>query len=147
MWSHKHFSKRQKSLLIATPGVSIKPDMSKEEQLIESALLKARWELVNSRNWKKRNKDTRTIDLLWQTIIWLCNQLQIYYVLHDYNDPPPNREATSEVSQQPDSDSDWLLALWNARSKQTRSKQAWSISINSVYQILRYILHYRNLAE
>ena len=34
--------------LADTPGVSIKPDMCKEGQLSESALLKTRWELINS---------------------------------------------------------------------------------------------------
>ena len=34
--------------LAESPGVSIKPDMSKEERLAESAVLKARWELINS---------------------------------------------------------------------------------------------------
>lgn len=42
--------------LADTPGISIKPDMSKEERLTESALLKTRWELMNSGTERKRIK-------------------------------------------------------------------------------------------
>ena len=34
--------------LADSPGISIKPDMTKEERLTEFTLLKKRWELINT---------------------------------------------------------------------------------------------------
>lgn len=90
--------------LAESPGVSIKPDMSKEERLTESILLKVRWELINS--GMERNK----IKIRGKSL-FLDNRLHgsvidSKYMPHDTNGnsaAPPNGEANS-ANQQLDSD-------------------------------------------
>ena len=89
--------------LADTPRVSIKPDMSKEERLTESALLKTHWELINSGTERKRIK-------IRGKSLYLDNNLHgsvvnSKYLPHDNSKPLPSYEATSSgANWQSDSD-------------------------------------------
>ena len=88
--------------LIDTPGISIKPDLSKEERLTKSVLLKVHWELINSGMEGKR------INIRGRSL-YLDNQLRgsvvtSKYVPRDSNEHPPNHKATSGANQQSDPD-------------------------------------------
>ncbi len=91
--------------LRASPGFSIKPDMSKAERLIESTLLKKRWELIQSGTERKDIK-------IKGITIWVKNMkygsvINSAYEPHtvdtmidDQAEPNPvHREATNSTQQ------------------------------------------------
>jgi len=89
--------------LADTPGVSIKPDMSKEERLTESALLNTRWELINSGTERKRIKIQRKS--LYLDNNYNGSVVNSKYLPHYNSKPLPSHEATSSgANRQFDSD-------------------------------------------